>query len=38
MGKQLTHASNQQQIFKKDKINNSSGVVSKKSFFFGMCF
>lgn len=24
--------------FQKDKMNNSSGVVSKKTFFWGMCF
>jgi len=36
MGKQLAHVSNQQQIFKKDKMNNSSGVVSpRRLFFFG---
>jgi hypothetical protein len=35
MDKQLTHASNQQQIFKKDKMNNSSGVLSSSRLFLG---
>jgi hypothetical protein len=38
MGKQLLHVSNQQQIFKKDKMNYSSGVMSPRRLFFGLCF